>query len=95
MFQVSFDEKTLGEHPKALYVDGTRISDTSPESRDKEKQKRLWEGSLQIAGVRDGDTVLRTGSKDAPTNYMIKVGVTGTQQRTSEGVQSLWGNVEL
>jgi NAD(P)-dependent dehydrogenase (short-subunit alcohol dehydrogenase family) len=59
MLYVSFNEKTLGEHPKALYVDGTVISNTSPESRNEEKQKLLWEGSLRIAGVKEGDTVLQ------------------------------------
>jgi hypothetical protein len=58
MLYVTFDEKTLGEHPKALYMDGTEISETSPESRDEEKHERLWEGSLRMAGVRGGDTTL-------------------------------------
>lgn len=59
MHYVSFDEETLGKHPKALYVDGTRIASTSSESRDEKKQGLLWEGSLRIAGVKEGDTVLK------------------------------------
>ncbi len=56
---VCFDEETLGEHPKAVYVDGTRVGDPSPESHDEGKQKRLWEGSLRVARIKEGDTVLR------------------------------------
>lgn len=54
-----FDKKVLGEHPKALYLNGTDISDSSAESHDEAKQKMLWQGSLALAGIGEGDTVLK------------------------------------
>lgn len=60
--RVCFDQETFGQFPKALYVDGAEIGDTSPESKDEEKWKRLWEGSLKLAEVKEGDTVLESWS---------------------------------
>ncbi|KAJ4480959.1 putative short-chain dehydrogenase [Lentinula aciculospora] len=54
----TFDEGKLGEIPRALYVDGTQIILSSKESRDEEKQKRLWKDTLEYVDIKDGDTVL-------------------------------------
>jgi hypothetical protein len=59
MLFACFDEKTLGEHPKALYLNGTKVQKPSDESLDESKQKQLWEGTIAIAGIREVDTVLR------------------------------------
>jgi len=54
-----FDEKIIGKHPGAVYLDGTRVSMTSVESKDQKKQMALWEGSLKLAGIKEGDTALK------------------------------------
>ncbi|CZR56267.1 related to dehydrogenase/reductase [Phialocephala subalpina] len=55
----SFDEKKLGQHPKAVYLDGSENATPSVEARDEMKQKKLWDESLKLARIRDGDTVLK------------------------------------
>jgi hypothetical protein len=54
-----FDEGTLGEHPKAVFLDGSQKAESSKESRDLEKHKALWADSLKLAAIKDGDTVLK------------------------------------
>ena len=58
LYFASFDEKELGIHPKAVTLDGSKRLVTSEESRDEEKWERLWEGSVKLAGLKEGDTVL-------------------------------------
>lgn len=53
-----FEQEELGAHPKAVYLNGRMKENTSMESKDEIKQKRLWEASIKIAGLRSGDTVL-------------------------------------
>ena len=56
-----FDGKTLrlGMEPRALYLDGTVVGASSEESYDEGKWKRLWQESLRVVKIREGDTVLR------------------------------------
>ena len=54
----SFDEKYLGVRPKAFHLNGSVRATSSVESRDEAKQKKLWEESLKLAMIRDGETVL-------------------------------------
>jgi hypothetical protein len=54
-----WDEETLGEHPKAVYLDGRKIVGSSPESKDQEKQKRLWRESLGVVGLKEEETILK------------------------------------
>ena len=56
---VSFDEEKLGQHPKALYLDGSLKAESSAESHDVQKQKQLWIDSVKLAGIKDGNTELR------------------------------------
>lgn len=56
-----FDEKTLGEYPKAVFLDGSKNAEISKESKDVEKQRALWVDNLKLAGIKDGDTVLNIG----------------------------------
>ena len=56
----AFDSKYLGEHPKAVYLNGSVKAQTSVEARDEAKQKKLWADSLKLARIRDGDTVLKS-----------------------------------
>lgn len=55
----AFDEKDLGKHPKALYLNGSEKSTPSVESQDEAKQKQLWTETVKLVRVRDGDTVLK------------------------------------
>jgi hypothetical protein len=54
----SFDEETLGKHPKTVYLNGSARAETSPEARDESKQKQLWEASVRLTGLKHGETVL-------------------------------------
>jgi hypothetical protein len=49
----------LGEYPKAVYLDGRKIVGSSPESKDQEKQKRLWRESLGVVGLKEEETILK------------------------------------
>ena len=53
-----FDQETLGIHPKAVTLDGRKKRPTSAESRDSEKWEQLWENSVKMVGLKDGDTML-------------------------------------
>ena len=59
VMRACFDEKTFGEFPKGLYLNGSQIAESALESRDQQKAKKLWEDSVEIAGIQDGDTVLK------------------------------------
>ena len=50
--------KTLGEKPKGLFMNGTALSESSFEARDEEKQKVVWEQSLELVGLKDEETLL-------------------------------------
>ena len=54
----ALDEEKLGKHPKAVTLDGRVKNVTSPESRDENKQKELWQGSLALAEIKESDTIL-------------------------------------
>lgn len=58
LFQASFNEETWEKHPKALYLNGSETKETSAESKDEEKQDRLWNDCLKLAGVGAGDIIL-------------------------------------
>ena len=59
MLRVCFDKKTFGEYPKAAYVNGSVMSHTPEYANDEAKQKELWKGSLELASIKEGDTVLQ------------------------------------
>lgn len=56
IYNASFDETTWGKHPKSLYLDGNVPSGSSPETRDESKQKRLWDYSVQLTGIKANET---------------------------------------
>jgi hypothetical protein len=41
LLRASFDEKLLGKHPKALYLNGSEVGHVTPEALDENKQKQL------------------------------------------------------
>jgi hypothetical protein len=53
-----FDAQTLGEHPNALYLDGTRVGRSGEETYDEEKWGRLWESGLKSVGLGEEDAGL-------------------------------------
>lgn len=53
------DDVLLGKHPKAVYLSGSALAGTSAETRDEAKQKRLWDASVELSGVKDEETPLR------------------------------------
>lgn len=59
MLRVCFDTKAFGKYPKALYVDGSVLINTPEYANDEAKQKEVWEGSLKLASIEEGDTVLK------------------------------------
>jgi hypothetical protein len=58
LLRVCFDKAGQNESLKAAYVNGTVVSATPKEAENKEKQDELWAGSLKLANINDGDTVL-------------------------------------
>ena len=59
VFYASFDEKTLGMHPKAMYLNGSVKAQSSPETMNAEKQRRLWRESVQMTALKQEETVLK------------------------------------
>ena len=54
-----FDENgVLGKYPETAYLNGNELAATSPETRDEAKQKRLWDASVEISGLKDEETPL-------------------------------------
>ncbi|MCJ1387793.1 hypothetical protein MMC18_000636 [Xylographa bjoerkii] len=51
-------ESTFGKSPKALYINGSAIKQSSLESRDQTKQHSLWEGSLKLVDLDLSKTAL-------------------------------------
>ena len=58
LLHASLDEEEIGARPKAVNLNGRVRENTSAESRDEAKWKKLWEGSVKLAGLKKGDTVL-------------------------------------
>ena len=54
----AFDEEVLASKAGVMYLNRNARAESSKESRDEGKQERAWKGSLRLAGVKDGDTVL-------------------------------------
>jgi hypothetical protein len=55
----SFDEKYLGQYPKAVYLNGSEKSMAGKEALNEENQKKLWVESLRFAQIQEGDTILK------------------------------------
>jgi hypothetical protein len=55
--QANLDEKKLGKHPKALYLNGSEVGHVAPEALGENKQKQSWEEILRHADVKEGETV--------------------------------------
>lgn len=54
-----FDTEILGDHPRALYLNGTEQQETSPEARDESKRAMLWRDSIAYVGLKDDETALK------------------------------------
>lgn len=54
----SFDEKHIGKHPRALFLNGTAKAESGVEARNEHYQKELWKASVPMAHLEKGDTVL-------------------------------------
>ena len=54
----TYDNLILGKYPKALYINGSAVKQSSMESRDQQKQQLLWEGSLKLVDLDLSDTAL-------------------------------------
>ncbi len=62
LLNVSFEEGTLGRHPKAVYLNGSAEIESSKEARDETKQKQLWLESVKLASLKGDETVLDLSS---------------------------------
>jgi len=54
-----WDEETLGKKQAAWYLNGREKSDSSPESHDVGKQHELWKGTVELVGLKEGETCLK------------------------------------
>ena len=52
------DESILGKSPKALYINGSAVKQSSMESRDQQKQNLLWKGSVKLLDLDLSETPL-------------------------------------
>lgn len=59
VLRACFNTKDVGEYPKAVYIDGTVVAPTPKWANDEAKQKEVWQGSLKLAGIKEGDTALK------------------------------------
>jgi hypothetical protein len=60
LLRAALHDVATGTRPKALYLDGSAISQPAAEAKDEDKQRRLWEGSISLAGVSEEETVLKS-----------------------------------
>ncbi|KFA68495.1 hypothetical protein S40285_05403 [Stachybotrys chlorohalonatus IBT 40285] len=58
VLEAAFKAGGEDELPKDQYFDGTKPLETSEESRDPAKRKLVWEGSVKLTGLKEGETVL-------------------------------------
>lgn len=58
LLRLAFDTKTLGDQPKAAYINGTDPIDPSSEATDPVKGEVLWKASIGYAKLKAEDTVL-------------------------------------
>ncbi|TGJ78439.1 hypothetical protein E0Z10_g10323 [Xylaria hypoxylon] len=58
VINAAFDTKTLGEHPDAVYMNGSSVADVGPEAKDAAKCEKVWRDSIAFAQIKEGDTVL-------------------------------------
>jgi len=58
ILRAAFDVKTLGEHPKGVYLNGAEVWEASAEARDERKQRELWRDGARYCGLARGETVL-------------------------------------
>lgn len=58
----AMEDTALGKRPKGLYMNGSKLKVSSEESRDPEKQRLLWEGSLELVGLEERETALEAVS---------------------------------
>ncbi|KAG8529416.1 uncharacterized protein KY384_006053 [Bacidia gigantensis] len=62
VLEASFDEAKIGKYPKAIYLNGNAKVQSSPETRDEQKQRLLWSESVKLAGIQQEETVLTLDS---------------------------------
>ncbi|KAK9423234.1 putative Ketoreductase (KR) domain-containing protein [Seiridium unicorne] len=58
ILEAAFRSGEEGQLPKDKYYDGREPLETSEESRDEAKRKLVWEETVKLAGLREGETVL-------------------------------------
>ncbi|KAK4442605.1 NAD(P)-binding protein [Podospora aff. communis PSN243] len=58
VLRAAFDVETLGQRPRAAYLNGAELWESSAESRDEGKQRQLWLDSVKLTGLQLGHTVL-------------------------------------
>lgn len=58
VLRAAFDTQDLGEHPKAVYLNGTEPFESSAESKDQTKQETLWRDSVKYTGLAPEETAL-------------------------------------
>lgn len=54
-----FDTETLGERPRAMYLDGSEEKTAGAEARDVKNREILWHDSIGYVELKEGDTALQ------------------------------------
>jgi NAD(P)-dependent dehydrogenase (short-subunit alcohol dehydrogenase family) len=58
VLRAAFDKETLGERPRAVYLNGTDDWQPSKVAQNGELRKKLWADSVKMAGLAAGETAL-------------------------------------
>lgn len=59
VLSASFEtETTIGERPKGLYFNGSKLKWIGAEAQDPEKRARVWKASVRYAYLKEGETCL-------------------------------------
>ncbi|KAI1173440.1 putative short-chain dehydrogenase [Nemania sp. FL0916] len=57
--ELAFGVGEEGNPPKDQYYDGRTLLETGKESRDAAKRELVWAETIKLAGLKEGDTILR------------------------------------
>lgn len=56
---LQIDDPILGQYPKDAYLNGNEKAESAAASKDEDKQKALWEASLQYTNLVEMATALK------------------------------------
>ena len=52
-------QRIAAHNEEMVYLNGNELKESNPENFDEWKRKALWSGSVELVGLKEGDTALR------------------------------------